>query len=164
MKTLCLIRHAKSSWDHPELEDIHRPLNDRGLHDAPFMANMLKARGLQPDAIVSSPAVRAMATALFFKTVLEVKDSNVLVRDAIYEAMPATILHLVRNFSDDFSTVLLFGHNPTLNSVVNMFSEEYISNLPTCGIFLIQAEIGSWADFNQKMPCSCNLYYPRLYS
>jgi phosphohistidine phosphatase len=164
MKTLCLIRHAKSDWDHPELDDLHRPLNDRGLHDAPFMANMLKARGVQADAIVSSPAARAMATALFFKSALDIKDSNVLVRDAIYDAMPATILQLVRSLSDEFKEVLLFGHNPTLNSVINMFSEEYVSNLPTCGVFIVQAEIGSWADFNQKMNYSCNLYYPRLYS
>ena len=86
MKTIYFIRHAKSSWADMSLRDIQRPLNARGLRDAPFMAKMLKGRGVQLDAIVSSPANRAFTTATYFAEAFGLKSADIIVKQDIYEA------------------------------------------------------------------------------
>ena len=163
MKTVYLVRHAKSSWDHPDLRDIERPLNERGLRDAPLMAKVLKSKGVKPDAIISSPAVRALTTASFFKIELGLEGEDLLVRDEIYEAIPMTILTLLKLLPEDYEKVLIFGHNPTFTSVANMFSKDYISDIPTCGIVEIQMEVDHWQDFNGKKGKVTGYYYPKQF-
>lgn len=144
MRTLYLIRHAKSSWDNPGLRDFNRPLNDRGLHDAPAMAIFLKKQGVVPDLLVSSPAKRALTTALFFAEAFGFGNEAVVLEQNIYEAAPQDILHIVSLLPDSADTVLLFGHNPTLTDVANRFSEKNIDNIPTCGIVQIESKADSW--------------------
>lgn len=163
MKTVYLIRHAKSSWDHPDLRDIERPLNERGLRDAPFMAKLLRSKSIKPDAIVTSPAVRALTTATFFKTELELEASQFIIRDEIYEAFTATITELIKQLPEAYETVLIFGHNPTFTGVANRFSKEYISNIPTCGIVGIEADVKHWNEFNEKTAGVKAYYYPKQY-
>ncbi len=163
MKTVYLVRHAKSSWDHPDLRDSERPLNERGLRDAPFMAKLLKSKGVKPDAILTSPAVRALTTATFFKIELGLEGEDLLIRYEIYESMPMTITDLIKLLPEDYNTVLIFGHNPTFTSVANRFSEDYISNIPTCGIVGIQAPVSHWQDFNEKNAKVTEYYYPKQY-
>ena len=163
MKTVYLIRHAKSSWDYPALRDIERPLNKRGLRDAPFMARLLKKQGVQPDAIFSSPAVRALTTATFFKNELDLDGEDIFLRDEIYEAFPQSILHMIRTMPEHLDTVMLFGHNPTFTSVTNMFTDKHIGNVPTCGISHIEAEIENWSEFNEKNASLKAFYFPKQY-
>lgn len=163
MKTVYLIRHAKSSWDHPDLRDIERPLNERGLRDAPFMAKLLAGKGVKPDAILSSPAVRALSTAAFFKAELGLEGEDMLIRDDIYEAIPMTIVRLIQLLPEDVETVLIFGHNPTFTGVANLFSKDYISNVPTCGIVAIRADISHWPDFKEGKAEVTEYYHPKQY-
>ncbi len=163
MKTVYLVRHAKSSWDHPDLRDIERPLNERGLRDAPLMAKLLQGKGVKPDAIISSPAVRALTTASFFKIELGLEGQDLLIRDEIYEAFPMLILKLIQLLPEDFKTVLIFGHNPTFTGVANMFSKSYISNIPTCGVVEIKAKVDHWPDFNEKNAEVTEYYYPKQF-
>lgn len=144
MRTLFLIRHAKSSWDHPGLRDFNRPLNERGSHDAPSMAKMLVKRGVKPDLIVSSPAKRALTTALFFAEAFGVTDEKVQKEPDIYEAMSSDIMRLISQLPDDAQTVLMFGHNPTFTEVANCFTEDFIDNIPTCGIVQIESKAENW--------------------
>ena len=149
MRTLYLIRHAKSSWDSPGLHDFNRPLNERGLHDAPRMAQRLARDGVRPDLLVSSPAKRALTTALFFAETFGVPDDAVLRHSDIYEATPQHILRIVHELPHTAHTVLLFGHNPTFTEVANRFSDAFIQNVPTCGIVRIESSAPNWHEFGE---------------
>lgn len=149
MKTLYLIRHAKSSWDHPGLRDIQRPLNERGLRDAPVMARILRARTDSPVLIVSSPAKRALTTALFFAEAFGIPDESVVRNPAIYEASLPELLQVIRALPNAAETILLFGHNPTFTDVANLFSEDFVANIPTCGIIQIESEALGWENFDE---------------
>lgn len=148
MRTLFLIRHAKSSWDNPGLRDFSRPLNERGIHDAPKMAKLLVKHGIKPNLLVSSPAKRALTTALFFAETFGIADEAVVREQDIYEAAPSDILQIINRLPDTAQTVMLFGHNPTLTEVANHFSEDPIYNVPTCGIVWIESPVDSWQAFN----------------
>ena len=95
MKTVFFIRHAKSSWEDPSLRDHDRPLNKRGLRDAPFMSKLLVGKGILADKIVSSPANRAYTTATSFAEAMKIAEEDILVRPAIYEAFPQEVLRVL---------------------------------------------------------------------
>ncbi len=161
MKTVYFIRHAKSSWDNPGLKDFDRPLNHRGLRDAPFMATVLKNKKIEIDRIISSPANRAKTTAGFFARALGVTDF--LEDEVIYEAYSHEVLDLVKSQSDDLNQLMIFGHNPTFTSIANLFSTTYIANLPTCGIVRIEGEIDHWKALNEETARVVDIYYPKQY-
>ncbi|MEO1257878.1 MAG: histidine phosphatase family protein [Bacteroidota bacterium] len=163
MKTVYLVRHAKSSWDYSSLRDEERPLNDRGLRDAPFMAKMLRKKGVEPDALISSPAVRALTTAIFFKIEMGVEGEDIIIRDEIYESMSSTIVNLIQKLPEDFQTIMLFGHNPTFTSVANIFTENYIPNMPTCSIVRIDAQVPNWLEFNDATAKVTEFHFPKQY-
>lgn len=147
MKTVWFVRHAKSSWDDPTLPDFNRPLNARGLRDAPAMAKFLHNMGVHPDRLVSSPAKRALHTARIFGEVFEIAEVHQEAK--LYEALPETVLEIVQNFPDSCSVCFVFGHNPTFHELANYFSGISIEELPTCGIFRIDADIKAWRDFSR---------------
>ena len=161
MRTLFLIRHAKSSWDNPGLRDFNRPLNERGLHDAPLMAHLLAKQGIKPDLLVSSPAKRAITTALFFAEAFDVEGDAVVQEQDIYEAALMDILRIVSQLPDTAQVVLLFGHNPTLTDVANRFSEKYIDNIPTCGIVQIVSDEESWQAFDEANATVRRCFFPK---
>ncbi len=163
MKTVYLIRHAKSSWEDSRLQDIERPLNERGLRDAPFMAKMLRAKGVQVDQIVSSPANRAFATAMFFAEAFDITEKDIQVVHRIYEALPETVIKIIQGFGSAQNTVFLFGHNPTLTTVANLFTHKHIFNIPTCGIVRIDATIDDWGAFQYPAATVTEFYYPKQY-
>ena len=130
MKTVYLIRHAKSSWKDLSLRDIDRPLNKRGKRDAPFMGQLLKEQGVQPDALISSPANRAYTTACHFAKVFGIEKAAIIKEAAIYEAWTKDILSIIQQQPLDRHTICLFGHNPTFTSVANLFTSDYIAMSP----------------------------------
>jgi len=162
MKKIYFIRHAKSSWDDPGLTDIERPLNKRGLRDAPFMSKMLKGKNVQPDKIISSPANRAFTTATYFAAALNIPEQAIVVRKEIYHAYPEQVLNIIRNLSDSDDVVILFGHNPCFTSLANQFSEEYIPNVPTCGIVEVEAMVEKWSDFENEGKLKA-FHFPKQY-
>lgn len=163
MKTVFFIRHAKSSWSDSSLRDIQRPLNKRGLRDAPFMAKMLKGTGVSVDQIISSPANRAFTTATYFAEAFEISKGDIFVNDDIYEAYASTVIDIVKNLPDHLDTVLVFGHNPTFTSIANNFTKNYIANLPTCGIVQVTANINNWSDLNESTGQLTAIHYPKQY-
>lgn len=159
-KTVFFIRHAKSSWSDASLPDIKRPLNDRGLRDGPFMAQLLSQQ-IEPEIrIFSSPAVRAYDTAQYFAEAFE-KEISVIKK--MYLADSFTILEVVREFDDSFDQALLFGHNPGLTMTANRFSETVIDNVPTCGIVEVRFDGDSWQDFGKKATRVVHFQYPKQY-
>lgn len=161
MKTVYFVRHAKSSWDDPMLRDIDRPLNKRGKHDAPLMADMLKGRGVKPDLFISSPAKRALSTAEIFAAHLGVEDIRIEPR--IYEAYPSDVLQVIQSLGDQHEVVFVFGHNPTFYDLASAFSDAELENVPTCGIFVVQAAVNSWGDFNERTGRMTHFYYPKQF-
>ncbi|HRI60707.1 MAG TPA: histidine phosphatase family protein [Saprospiraceae bacterium] len=161
MRTLFLIRHAKSSWDNPGLRDFNRPLNDRGLHDAPLMAQLLVKHGIKPDLLISSPAKRALTTALFFAAAFDIEGDAVVQEQDVYEASLPDIIHIVGNLPDTAHTVMLFGHNPTLTDVANRFSENFIDNIPTCGVVQIESKTGTWKAFDESNAAVKQCFFPK---
>lgn len=161
MRKLFLVRHAKSSWDNPGLRDFNRPLNDRGLHDAPLMAALLVKAGYKPELLVSSPAKRALTTALFFAEAFGVPADAVLRNEHLYEAMPPDVLRIISQLPDTAESVMLFGHNPTFTDVANRFTSIYIDNVPTCGVVLLESSAGSWPELYEGNTDLKICYFPK---
>lgn len=162
MKQLILIRHAKSDWTDPSISDFNRPLNKRGLRDAPFMASKL-AKGLKNvDAIFTSSANRALTTATYFKQELNVVDTNTFIELRIYDSTLMTLLSLVNHFDDKFDVVLMFGHNPEFSEFSSYLSGLYIE-MPTCGIAHISFEIDKWELVSKASGKLVSFDFPKNY-
>ena len=151
MKTLYLIRHAKSSWDDPSLADIDRPLNKRGERNAPNMARRLKEKDILIDRMITSPANRAYTTCKIFADILRVDESKIEIRKELYHAGEDTLLAVLKNLPDFISTVLIFGHNPGFTDFANELMNERIGNIPTCGVVGCTLPITSWQEISWGM-------------
>lgn len=146
MKRLLVLRHAKSDWGDPAQSDFERPLNQRGERDAPRIGLWLASQGLQPDTIVSSPAVRAARTAHLVAEASGCGAELIRFEPAIYEARPETLLQLVTRLADDWWQPLLIGHNPGLHQLIELLSGETLAKLPTCSLALLDLEIERWEE------------------
>ncbi|MBC7939957.1 MAG: histidine phosphatase family protein, partial [Chitinophagaceae bacterium] len=111
MKTLFLVRHAKSSRDDPSLPDRERPLDDRGRHDAPKMGKRLTNRGVKPDLLVSSPALRALTTAQLIADEIGCQRKDIIVDERLYASSSDDLLSVICAIDDKLDSVMLFGHN-----------------------------------------------------
>lgn len=145
MKTLYLLRHAKSSWDNRELKDQDRPLNSRGLSDIPKMAARLRERSIV-QAIISSTAVRACSTAKLMAEGIGFPADSVYLKSEMYLSGPPKLLEIVRHLDDTLREVMLVCHNPTITEFVNLMSGANISNVPTCGLVTLKLNSDTWAD------------------
>jgi phosphohistidine phosphatase len=148
VKKLYIIRHAKSSWDNMDLRDLDRPLNDRGLKDAPRMGKRLKERGVHPDLMISSPAVRALETCRVFANELGYPQDEIKIDKRLYHAAEEQLLTVVKDCRkfQDVGVLLVIGHNPGLTEFVNRLLDDAIDNIPTCGIVAGELNIQSWED------------------
>lgn len=148
MKKLIIIRHAKSSWDDPSLDDFDRPLNKRGLKDAPRMGKLLREMKITPDYLLTSPAVRTMETCQHIAKKIDFQLNKIILNQKLYHADKEAILQVVQEIpdrkNDDEEIALLFGHNPGLTDFVNAIANEAIVNIPTCGIAIISFSNDRW--------------------
>lgn len=143
MKTLLVLRHAKSSWDDPSLDDHERPLNGRGRKDAPRAGATLKTRGLTPDLVISSDAVRARTTAEAAADAAGYKGKIALDR-RLYLAGPREIVAVLRGLGDhDADTVMIVGHNPGLEELVSHLGARP-EPMPTAALAQIALPIAEW--------------------
>lgn len=163
MKTLYLVRHAKSSWSDASLDDFDRPLNKRGERDAPFMASLMKGKGVVPDRIISSTANRAITTAKHFAKALGIDKSEIEKKKKIYEAYPEEIHEVVTSIGDDLNTVFLFGHNPGFTSYANRYASEYIPNMPTCSVVCLSSTADSWSSLDPSNTKVTGFHFPKEY-
>ncbi len=146
MRTLYLLRHAKSSWDHPGLDDFDRPLNDRGLHNAPFMAGLFKARNEALDLIITSPAARALATAQAVRDAWEGSPPPFLQDRSIYLASVGQMLGVLGRLPDNAEHVLLVGHNPGISELCEALCDAGLGDLPTAAMVRIDLHIDQWQE------------------
>jgi phosphohistidine phosphatase len=161
MKTLVIVRHGKSSWDDPSLSDHQRPLAKRGLKDAPKMGARLADWGPPIDRVISSSAVRALATAELVTGEMGLPWDEIQVEDALYHATEYEMLELIHDQEDYLDGLMLFGHNPGMTCLVNDLSDLDLDNLPTCGVVILQFNVESWSEIGDVLASSASYDYPK---
>lgn len=161
MKTLTIVRHAKSSWKYPDLADFDRPLNKRGKNDAPLAARRLKKKGISPDLIITSPANRALTTAKLIIKEIDYAKKSLVTDKRVYMADGEEILELLRQVDNNYKDVFIVGHNPTMTDVTNDLTNGSIENIPTCGMARISLDIESWNDLALGMGQLVLFDYPK---
>ena len=142
MKTLFVLRHAKSSWENPELSDFDRQLNEQGLKTAPIMGETIYRNGFQPAAIISSPAKRAKQTAVLIKEMAQL-ESGIEYDERIYEASPLKLLEVISGIDEKHESAMLVGHNPGLEGLIKIITGEAPS-LSTASLAVIDLNAESW--------------------
>ncbi len=148
MKTLFLIRHAKSRRDDPALADQQRPLTGRGRRNASDIGQRLAKRAPKPDLMLSSPALRALQTARLMARRLGYKRKHIVVDERLYACSAADLLRVIHQLDDRLKRVMLFGHNPELTGLARRFSRD-ITHLPTCAVARFQFDVKSWSDIGR---------------
>ncbi|MBX0333920.1 histidine phosphatase family protein [Pontibacter sp. HSC-14F20] len=148
MKTLYIMRHAKSSWNFEELSDHDRPLNKRGRTDAPLMGQELVANNVKLQLILSSPAVRALTTATLVARELDYDADDIAIDDRMYGASAEELLEITREAPSEVDFMLMVGHNEALSEFANMLSPEHVSSIPTAGIVALRFDCDNWADIS----------------
>ncbi len=162
MKTLFLVRHAKSSWDLAPLNDFGRSLNERGKKDAPAMAQRLLNKNINIDVFISSPAKRAKKTAELFCNIYKKDKEQIVFIPSLYHASLPTFFEVVEQLNDNYNSVAMFSHNPGITEFVNQLVEGVkIDNMPTCGVFAIKTNITKWKDFSMSKKELLLFDYPK---
>lgn len=163
MKLLTLIRHAKSSWSDPTLQDFDRPLNKRGHRNAPFMGKVLHDKNIRFDRVYSSPARRALDTAVYICTALDYGLDGIETDRGLYHAGAGELLNFIHGLDDRMNRIAIVGHNPGLNELTDMLTDERIDNVPTAGIVIFEANVGHWRDIRKKTVALQDFDYPKRY-
>ena len=162
MRRLTLVRHAKSDWSLPGQPDWDRVLNKRGQRDAPEMARRLRARKLKPEAILSSPAVRALSTATIMARELKVPAGIVRQDERLYLAAPSDMLAVIRELGGRAGHLMVFGHNPGITELANRLSAgDRIDNMPTCAVFTALFDVESWDALDWHTGQDAEFDYPK---
>lgn len=141
MKTLILVRHAKSDWTH-DLPDFDRPLNDRGHKDAPRMARFAHEKGIEIQQFVTSPAKRALTTCRYFSEVYDNKDIKKV--EELYHASSKEFLETINELDDKFDHVALFSHNNGISDFASSLTSEPVL-FPTCGVAVFEIDCEEWS-------------------
>ena len=161
MKTLFILRHAKSSWDDPKLRDFERPLGARGLSDVPVMGARFLARGKSTDCIISSPAVRAKSTAKLFAEATGFPVADLASNPELYFAGAPMFLKATSLLDESFDSAILVGHNPAITEFVNSMAGTDIENVPTCGLVELSLPINNWSDVELDSATLVDFDYPK---
>jgi phosphohistidine phosphatase len=149
MKTVVLVRHAKSDWSDPSLTDFERPLNERGKRDAPIMAQRLIGRKVKIDVFITSPARRAKKTASIFAAAYKAGKKKIIQLDKLYAAPEEVFFDVIKEADDQYKSMAIFAHNPGITDFANLLTTARIDNIPTCGIFTLTADCKKWTEFQQ---------------
>jgi phosphohistidine phosphatase len=160
-RRLYIIRHGKSSWDHEGLQDQDRPLADRGTRDAYAIAKRLKEEGRIPRLLFSSPAARALQTALIMSRVWELSPEALQIHDSLYEAYGEDIDQVVARAPAEVTDLAIFGHNPTFTLYANRFLDEPLDNLPTAGVVVLTFDTAGWSHIKNAGVVGSHVDYPK---
>jgi phosphohistidine phosphatase len=159
---LSLVRHAKTEPARPDQEDWDRVLEPRGQRDAPEMARRLKHRGLKPDRILSSPAVRAITTATIMLREFGIAAQKLQQDERLYLASPKDMLTVIRELGGRARHLMVVGHNPGMTEFADRISSEReVDNMPTCAIYTLQFDIKDWSELEWESGVDADLDYPK---
>lgn len=162
MKTLLLIRHAKSSWAEPGMDDYDRPLNDRGKKDAPEMARRLRSMNVLPDLLITSAAKRARKTAEAFAEELHIKEKHFIELKELYLAGRHDFLSVIKKIPDTSAVVAVFSHNPGITEFANSLTQTRVDDMPTCSVYALTIECDTWKEFESAEKKFLFFNYPKM--
>ena len=159
MKKLIIIRHSKSSWKDLSLGDFHRPLNRRGKSDGPIMANFLSRKINKICFLHSSSSVRTFETSKFF--IDRIKFDKIKYDDSLYHSSSFSILNMVKNYPDNYSSVVIIAHNPGLTNLINEITNISLDNLPTTGLAEIDFNCLKWNEVSFENSNLIEIKFPK---
>ena len=162
MKELLVIRHAKSSWANIGQSDFDRPLNERGIKDAPEMARRLIAREISIDSFIASTAKRAFSTATYFAEAYNKKATDISKKQELYHASSITYYEVLETVKATINTIAIFAHNPGITNFVNSLETTKIDNMPTCAVFAIKLHTTDWSKIRTCKKEFWFFDYPKL--
>ena len=162
MKTLTLVRHAKSSWNEPGLSDRERPLNARGKRDAPVMGRRIKGHHVRPSLIITSPALRAWKTAKLVAREIGYPAEFLQREEKLYLASLDELLDVVAAQDDGFNHLMVVGHNPGLTDLCNFLSPGVTNNLQTAGVLSVEIDRDTWQLYDRPRTKLVVYDYPKL--
>ncbi len=149
MKTLLLIRHAKSGWDGPSVSDFDRALTERGKSDAKMMAKRIIDQSFDIDSFVSSPAKRAKKTAKIFMKEFKKNEEEILLIPELYKGSVSNFYTTIENLADTKNVIAVFAHNPGITEFVNSLQCSPVYNMPTCAVFALKIKTEYWKEFRE---------------
>lgn len=162
MKKIVFVRHAKSDRSVSGLRDIDRPLNERGYADAHKMGAYIRDKITGDIILVSSPAIRAISTALIFAHEIKYSPENILMHADLYEAEVSVYKDLIISLKEMYDTVFIFGHNPTISQVVAHLLKKYLDDMPTCSMVALNYHAERWSQTKDMIPTLEMQLFPKL--
>lgn len=144
MKTIYIVRHAKSSWEYEGIDDIDRPLKKRGIKDSYLVSSYLKSKIKRPDVFITSCATRALSTAVIFSNNFGYPLSNLLIKKSLYSFSDGYLVKTIKALDDGFDSAIIFSHDHGINDFVNKYGDTFIPHVPTCGVIAIEFENNHW--------------------
>jgi len=162
VKTVYIVRHAKSSWDNFELSDHDRPLMNTGIKKTKKVISFLASKKVMPDVMLTSSAVRAQETAKLIATGIGYNHDEIVVCKALYHAGIEEIYDEIASLDDKFNSVMIFGHNPMLTYFVNSFVVPEIDNFPTTGVLSVDFKANSWESISNAKFKVNFVVFPRM--
>ncbi|NER17649.1 SixA phosphatase family protein [Spongiivirga citrea] len=160
MKKIIFTRHAKSSWDY-EVSDIDRPLKMRGIQDAYLIGDRLKKENYHPNLVFSSPANRAMHTALIMLRQMAISPSTLKIDANLYDFEGSSLITTIKSLPNEADTAMLFGHNYAMTSVVNMLGDKFIDNVTTAGVVVINFASSNWENIPEEKGVTELVLFPK---
>ena len=149
MKTIYIVRHAKSSWAYREVADIDRPLKERGINDAYLMSKYLSKKIDKPDVFISSVANRALHTGIIFCRNFNYPLSNLQIKKELYSFSDGYLVKTVKALDDSFNSAIIFSHDHGINTFVNKFGSQPIAHVTTCGVIGIRFDEKYWKNIKK---------------
>jgi phosphohistidine phosphatase len=161
MKSLYLIRHAKSSWEDVQRRDFDRPLSEDGHQEATTMAAFLKNLNVIPEQLICSPALRTLTTCKHFASAFDYPTEQILKQEKLYEASIENLYDVIHRIDNQYDTVFIFGHNPSVSYFADIYLNDYLPEVVTCGIVHLQLDGEKWADFSPKKAAFVAMWEPQ---
>ncbi|MDA3853111.1 MAG: histidine phosphatase family protein [Bacteroidales bacterium] len=162
MKTLILIRHGKSDWS-AGVSDKERPLNQRGLNDAPLMAEVLQHQNQIPELLYVSSAKRTTQTAEILAQTLSIPQEHLITSPELYLCDAFAIEEIINFAPADKDNIAIIGHNPILSEMANQYSKKKYVNMPTLGIFISTFDTDDWALISRENAIDEMMLHPKLF-
>jgi phosphohistidine phosphatase len=162
MKILYLVRHAKSSWEEPGIKDIDRPLMEKGINKTQRVIEYFQRNNISVDLMISSPAVRAFETAKLIARGIDYPVKNIKQDNKIYDGYYDRILDIIYNTPREVNSLMIFGHNPTITQLANLFLHPGIDMLPTSGVVSISFDTENWENIPGTEPKKEFIIFPKM--
>ena len=150
-KILAIVRHGKSTWEFGSIADFDRPLKEVGINNSIAVSQKLVEKKYVPSLIISSPAIRALHTAMIFAREMHYPVDQVCINNSLYSETEDEVMDMIRSTAEDISCLFIFGHNPTSIYIANNFLNHKIDNLPTSGVVLFEFKVDHWKDISRKV-------------